>query len=349
MNSISSIREEAFKLASSKTDISKVMEDPTYEKYGSIYIATTANVVDTMKLYKNCNDVLAIGGTGAHCYEAILNGATTVDMFDVNELQKLYFEYMYTAIMHLDYETFIKHFTLANKTSFMHKSEIKDLLSEELYNKLVKYLPKDVEFVFSPLYDYYDSFDLLTSNLFITDHPINLDYLKRNASFYNEDEYYKLQKILRKENCQIKYKTVSLTDVPSEFDKQYDLIVLDNLLQYYKDIPELETPYLTNLFIQKKLSNLLEDEGVIQVNYGFGIAAEAFKEKFNIPSNFELPKDTLLSILPKNIILREEQENGINIPLVERYGDYSYDFITGVEIEDGANMDNLVLTYKKKR
>ena len=279
MNSISSIREEAFKLASSKTDISKVMEDPTYEKYGSIYIATTANVVDTMKLYKNCNDVLAIGGTGAHCYEAILNGATTVDMFDVNELQKLYFEYMYTAIMHLDYETFIKHFTLAKKTSFMHKSEIKDLLSEELYNKLVK----------------------------------------------------------------------SLTDVPSEFDKQYDLIVLDNLLQYYKDIPELETPYLTNLFIQKKLSNLLKSEGVIQVNYGFGIAAEAFKEKFNIPSNFELPKDTLLSILPKSMILREEQENGINIPLVEEYGDYSYDFITGVEIEDGANMDNLVLTYKKKR
>lgn len=349
MNSIFNIRKEAFKLAASQPEASDVIEDPMYQKYSSIYIAPTANVVDTMKLYKDYSEVLSVGSTGAHCYEALLNGAKKVDMFDINELQKLYFEYMYTAIMHLDYEAFIKHFTLATKTSFMHKNEIKDLLSEELYNKIVKYLPEDVEKVFSSLYDYYDNFDLLASNLFITDHPINLDYLKRNASIYNEAEYYKLQKILRQENCQISYQTVSLTDVPKKFDKQYDLIVLDNILQFYKDIPGLEAPYLTNMFIQKKLSNLLKDDGTIQANYGFGIATEAFKEKFNIPSNFELPKNPLLFLVPKEFIVALEQQNGINIPLVEKWKNYSYDFISGVEIEDGINTDNLVLTYKKKR
>ena len=76
------IRNAAFRLAEQKF----VAGEPTYGLYSPIYIASTSNVTDTMNLYKNYEDVLTVGGTGAHAYEALLHGAKHVDLFDINEL-----------------------------------------------------------------------------------------------------------------------------------------------------------------------------------------------------------------------------------------------------------------------
>lgn len=331
-------RDEAFKLASKGSN--KV--NPVYTKYSPIYIAATSNVKGTMGLYQNYESVLAVGSTGAYGFEAALNNAKKVDLFDINELQRLFFEYMYTAIIYLDYETFIKHFTIKKATSILTRNDLKDLLSEELYSKLYYFLPSDVEDVFTLLYSYKDNASLLLSSLFRTEHLIDLNYLKKNISFYNEEQYYKLQKILLEDRCIIDYRTASLTDLPKEFNDKYDLIILDNILQYYKDIISLETPYAVNMFIQKKLSKLLTEEGVIQVNYGFEVAADAFKKKFNIPYELENPNYI------KDLILKREIKEGINIPLVEKWDNYSYSFIPGVEQIEGRNSENLVLTYKKK-
>lgn len=62
--------------------------DPSHSNISSIYIAPTANVIDTVNLYNNYKDVLSVGGTGAIGYECILNGAKRVDLFDINYLQK---------------------------------------------------------------------------------------------------------------------------------------------------------------------------------------------------------------------------------------------------------------------
>lgn len=338
MVNIYQARDAAFKLASEKYEAGKSV----YTLFSPIYIAATSNVTSTVDLYKDYNSVLSVGGTGAHGFEVALNGAKKVDLFDANYLQKLYFEYMKTAVMYLDYETFVKHFTLQVQRKIFKKSEIRDLLSNELYDKLVYYLPEDVETVFTSLYDWFDSTDLILSSLFRFEHFITLDYLKKNISFYNEEQYYELQKILRAGSCEFNYETLSLVDVPKHFQTGYDLIILDNILQYYKNIPGLDDPYLVNMFIRKKLSNLLVDNGQIQVNYGFEVATDAFREKFKIPYNKEH-----LDFYRK-FQLQEEMKKGINIPLVEKWDDYTYSFVSGVERIQGGKSDNLVLSYRKK-
>ena len=335
------LREQAFKLANLKYKVGNT----DFTQYSGIYLASTSNTKKMMELYKDARTVLAEGSTGAIGYEAILNGAVKVDLFDINELQRLFFLYMKTAIEVLSYEDFIKHFTLKEQYTMMPKDKIKDLLSNELYEKLRFYLDDDVEFVFGPLFDYFYSSDLILSGLFRFEHPINIDYLKRTVSFYNEEEYYKLQKLLRQEKVEINYYTCSLMDVPTIFDEQYDLIALDNILQTYQKIKGIETVYETNRFVDKKLGKLLTDDGVIQAAYGFEIATDALKETLKIPFDKNFSNDNPIS----RYAIKEDMKNGICSGLIKKWDHYSYDFIEGVEENNGIISDNVVLTYKKRK
>ncbi len=326
-------RDMAFKLAAQRNN---KIEKTIYDGYSSIYLASTSNVKDTFKLYDNYQKVLSIGSTGAHGFEALLNNASQVDLFDINELQRIYYELMKTAIMILKYEDFIKYFTLKIHKDYYTQSEIKDLLSHELYEKIKNYLPDEVNYVYGPLYDYYDSIDLIFSKLYRFEHPLSLKYLKRFISFYNEEEYYKLQKILRTNPAIINFKRASLTEVPDNFKRDYDLIILDNILQYYKDFPELDDLDKVDNFIKNHLAKLLSENGIIQVNYGYQLAAEALK--------VELASISLKDFNPiKGLIIVQEIVNGINNMLIKNKKGYTYDFIPGVE----QTGENLVLSYKK--
>lgn len=294
----------------------------------------------TLNLYANYQKVLAVGSTGAHGYEALLHGAKQVDLFDVNELQRLYYEYMKTAIMQLDYEDFMKHFTLQEQQNIMAMHKYSDLLSNELYDKLVDFVPDDVKEVFTPLYDYFYSTELITSELFRLEHIITPEYLKKYVSFYEEENYNKLKRILQENENVITYQTCSLTDVPKKYKDQYDLVILDNILQYYKDIPTLDTPYDVNRFLSKSMVQRLTEKGCIQATYGFEIAADAFMEKLG------LEKEEKLSFL-KRIAIQEELKEGIHIPLIQKRYGYEYDLIPGVETCDETITKNLVLTYQK--
>ncbi len=322
--------------------------ETAHTTHSPIYIASTENVRDLMKLYKNYESVLTVGSTGAQGLEAVLNGARKIDLFDINELQRLYFEYMLTAIIILDYETFIKYFTIKTYKSSSERTLFKDLLSEELYDKVVKYLPKDVETFYTPLYDYFDSVDLILSDLYCSDYTLLLSYLKKYISFYNEDEYYKLQRILRNEQCIISYKTLSITEVLKQYNGKYDLIMLSNVLQFYDQIENLNTIQLVEDFINN-LSNLLTEDGVIEVSYLFEIATLAFKDKIGI--SFDKSKINFLI----EFILEQEAKRTVNIPLFKSSDNYSYSIIKGVENDEGVEKsfleqhDNMVLTYRNSK
>lgn len=339
MSNLLEAREKAFELVTTPHK----NENISFNQYSSIYMASTSNVIDTMSLYNDYKKVLAVGSTGAHGYEALLNGATKVDLFDINELQRLYFEYMKTAIIHLKYEDFIKHFTLKYQKNIFQKSEISDFLSNELYSKLSPFVPKDVEFVFGPLFEMFYSPDLILSRLFKFNHNLTLNYLKKYISFYNEDEYYRLQNILRKGKSTIQYYQANLCDIPIKFADKYDLIILDNILQYYKNISEISTPYNVNMFIYKKLSTLLSENGCIQACYGFEIAADGLKKSFNIPY-----KNKINSTIFAQLLLEKELKEGICYQLAKKWNHYSYNFIEGVEKNHNENAQNVVLTYKPR-
>lgn len=332
-------RERAFNLVSCEYK----MGSRLYTRYSPIYLAATSNVKSTLALYRGYEKVLAVGSTGAHGYEAALNNAKKVDMFDINELQKIYYEYMNTAIMYLDYEDFIKYFTLKEQKNLFKKSDIRDLLSNELFQRLEPYLSKEVQFVLGPIFDYFDSPDIVLSGLVRFEHPITLDYLKKYISFYNREEYYKLQNILRNHLCEINYYQESLENVPNKFHDVYDLIILDNILQGYSNIKSLDTSYKVNMFINKKLDSLLSDNGNLQVAYGFEVATDALKSGLQIP--YEESKQPFASVM-----IKREQKEGICSQLIKKWNNYSYDFILGVEQEmEKRLVDNVVLTYRKRK
>lgn len=343
MSDLEILKKEAFKLAKQPLETHKTH----YFEYDGIYIAPTSNTKQMMKLYKDCKKVLTVGSTGAIGYEALLNGATEVDLFDINNLQRLYFMYQKTAITILKYEEFIKHFTLTNQTFPLYKSMTKNLLSNELFDKLYPYLDKEVKEVFGALYDFYYSQDLILSALFRFEHTLATDYLKRTISYYNKEQYYQLQKILREEKAKITYQPCSLIDVPKIFQEKYDLIALDNILQYYETIPELNTISKINMFIKEQLANVLNENGLIHVMYGFEVETDALKEVLNFRSRKTDSQDNLEELL-KKFILKNYMNKSVCAGLIKGETLYSYTIIEGVEEEHGQISDNVVLTYQKK-
>lgn len=315
-----------------------------YGKYSSIYLAPTGNVKDMMEPFKGAKRVLAVGGAGAFGFEADINGAEVVDMFDCNALQKCFFELVKASIIVLSYEEFMTYFSLVVQKEVMTHKEMQDLISPVLFRKIEDFLPFEARFLYEELFSRYDSVDMLHSSLYRYAHAIYREYLCRFASMYDEEKYYQLQDKLRRRVCKVEYSIESLTDLPKKFKGPYDLVVLGNILQYYEKIPLLDTPYAVNMFIKKELSKLLSEDGVIQVNYGFGLATEIWKKKQGLP----ITKNAYNSTLQGNMQIDANMKKDLNTALFAR-GGYDYYLFEGVETYDtGARVDNMSLVYRPK-
>lgn len=333
MSEITETTLKALELARCKYNSRKT----AFGKYSSIFLAPTGNVKDMMSNFKNAKRVLAVGGAGAFGLEAVGNGATKVDMFDSNALQKHYAEMVKAAMTILDYEEFMKYFTLKSQGTFMSREALKDLVSEELFEKIMILLSYETQVLYNNLYARFDSVDLIYSKLYRFEYAITREYLKKFASMYDEERYYKIQKILRNKEAEITYTTADVRDLPTVFKGPYELIILGNIFQYYKDIPGLDTPWDVNNFIKNQLSNLLTDDGIIQVNYGFKTATFALKEYLNLRTGVNGSDSSAI---------RYEMRNGINVPLVRKWG-YDYKFFPGVEFGGDDKTENMIITFKK--
>ena len=312
-----------------------------YGSHASIYIAPTGNVKDMMAEFKKAKRVLAVGGAGAFGFEAGINDAEVVDMFDCNVLQKHFYELVKASITILPYEEFMDYFTLKTQGEMQPIVEWRNLLAPDLLFKVGDLLPFETSIVFTALYQRFSHYDMLNSALFRLAHAIYRDFLTRFASMYNEEAYYKLQEKLRKQAVQISYQTASLFDLPKKFDGPYDLVVLGNIPQYYKNISGLNSVFAMNTFIKKELSKLLAPDGVIAVNYGFECSTRCLKNSLglqNLPSkSYDTPKG--------RFVLREEAKQDIMTGLYKK-GGYEVFFIVGVETFDGQLAENSVLTYR---
>lgn len=124
--------------------------------------------------------------------------------------------------------------------------------------------------------------------------------------------------------------------------------MFDNILQYYKNIPRLNDVYKVNNFIKNDVSNMLTDNGVVQVAYGFEVASDAVCKVINRKIPNMTTADALLLEMNKEYINKEKKE-GIISNLARKYNDYSLHFIPGVEADSFFRHypENVVLTYKK--
>lgn len=308
-----------------------------HESNTSIYLSTTSNVKGMLNVCGKKNKVLSVGSTGAQGFEALLNGATKVDLFDINQYQKYYYEYLKTAIMYLEHEEFIKYFTVLELKRHISYEIYENLLSHELYYKIGKYLEGETKLFFDYIYTNYNDNSFIFSSLFRYNYNLYVNHLNKMASFYNKEEYYKLKNILIYKDV-INYKICSIENLKENFSESYDLILLDNILNYYLQMENLNTKEKIINYIETDLTSMLNENGLLQATYLFKCGTNYF----NLNTK-GIPTSDFSEIINKN----NYKEKELSYDLYTKYN-YEVNYVDGVE-DFFTKKTNAVMTKTRKK
>lgn len=195
------------------------------KKYYSVYDFTNENIacLDFIYDFKDAK-VLSVVGSGDQYFASILYGAKQVDLFDINPTSYLYFLLKFYSIRELSYEEFCDFLV------------IKNLQNLNVYEKLIKVLPKDV-------LKYYKYILLNSKNkkLIFKRDGIDLSNKKSKKYYFNQSyyiipyfdkkNYYKLQELLKKQNIP-KYYELNFIDIKDKIKDNYDIALLSNIYNY---------------------------------------------------------------------------------------------------------------------
>lgn len=319
----------------------EIEKEDKFTSYSPIYVAPTSNVKDTVKLYNNVKKALVVGSQGALIYELLLNGTTEIDCFDKNILQYLYYELLKTSIMYDDFKDFELNFTAIKKGPYQNYNL---MLDSDMFFDLIPKMEEPARSYWSNLFMSENINKLLSTNLFRMSYMVDSPYLRNLSSIYEIDSFYKLQEILNSKDIKINYHICDITDIHKEFaSKTYDLIMFDNILQYYKSIPALDNIVLVHKYVREKLASMLNKNGKIQLGYGFEVIARSVSE---ILGRDYYHMDGIQEKFAQMVTNKSIKEDFIP-NMIKKYDRYDLDFIRGVETMDGYESENVVLTYKK--
>lgn len=186
---------------------------------GSVYRFTNENVTSYGTLYSLDNaNVLSVLGSGDQYFTCILNGASEVDLYDINVQSWPYFVFKYYAIMILSFEEFFSLFV----ESYLN--------NEGLCDKVMNYLPMDVK---KSLNDFIHFNGKLSEMLLNDAMHDNRNFLNgRVIPYFDRDNYYKLQSLLCKRNLPEVY-FYDLRDLPIVLEsKSYDIVFNSNIYSW---------------------------------------------------------------------------------------------------------------------
>ena len=221
--------------------------------FDHIYPFTNENI---SAYYKNIDfenkKVLTVVGSGDHILNAFLDGAKSVDAFDINPLAKHYTELKIAAIKTFDLKDYILFFYPSKTYQYMNINKIFSLCDSLKVEEVV---------FWSYCYVILNSLN----NLFNYDIPKLKDVIKANEYLHNETNYYKLRKILKEKEP--KFYDLNIFDL-DENNKKYDIILLSNIVAYldlfYKD----DYTYLKKL--RDVLNNIKNEDSVVLLSYLYG-------------------------------------------------------------------------------
>lgn len=211
---------------------------------------------EDMKLYPKENlkgkNILTITSSGDHALNAILNGATNIDSFDVNVFSKYVSALKIAMIKKYGYYDFFKRMKwIENVESLNFNSK------ENIIDSVRKYLSCD-EYLF------WSTFERLRTNNKVRFNDVINVYgnLKLNA-YVDIFEYNKLK---RKLKCaSVMYYDSDVINVAKNVSKKYDRVFLSNVLEY---VLASNTPNFINNYhsVMEKLDKILLPSSII---YGY--------------------------------------------------------------------------------
>ena len=236
-------------------------EDYANDKRNVIYNIATEEIDHFMpKLDVEDKKILTVAGSGDQLLTCALNGAKSVDAFDINPLQIYFTKLKVSALKALGVGEFNDYF---------YK---KLMFSRSLYNKVRDYLDNSTRTFFDSLYknDLESKFYRLMVNENID------DSFSIIPSYTKEENYYITRNNLEK--MDIRYITSDLLKIHKKTKKEYDVIMLSNIYKWLysnKYLTAEEKKDMFMKFVNTRLINLLSDDGIIQL-YS---SANGYKEK----------------------------------------------------------------------
>ena len=116
--------------------------EPNLDNFSFTYLFATENISGfSKKISFKDKTILTVCSSGDQAFNAILNDALTVDLFDVNIFSKYYFNLKLAAIKSLNYEEFLDFLTpknIVNKNNvFLLDTYLK--IRNEIRNEEIKY------------------------------------------------------------------------------------------------------------------------------------------------------------------------------------------------------------------
>lgn len=236
-------------------------EDYANDKRNIIYNTATEEIDHFMPVLNVENKkVLTVASSGDQLLTCALNGANSVDAFDINPFQIYFTKLKVAALKALNVDEFNRYFYA-------------DLMySRGLYIKIRDYLDNSTRLFFDSLYK--NGFESRFDNLMVN---LNVDKSFSIIPSYTKEDNYDIAKY-NLEKMDIRYITSDLLKIHKKTKKEYDVIMLSNIYKWLysnKFLTEEEKKDKFMKFVNARLMNLLSDDGIIQL-YS---SANGYKEK----------------------------------------------------------------------
>ena len=226
--------------------------DYAFQDKSSVYLFTNENISGCQKCLGNLNGarVLTVASSGDHAFEAYMNGASHIDMFDINSYQRNVVELKSHMIRRLPYSDFMDFFF--DKKNFWNPKIIAPIAAN-----------------FSPeLTSFMHDYETLGRQMFKYRGATVYDYELRHISYLTLDKYY--YKLRGKLPERLSFSHCNLEQLSAKFNQRYDLIMLSNIFYYmYLDEPINEKRFFKfyKSILQPLAEKNLNDGGWICFNY----------------------------------------------------------------------------------
>lgn len=246
-----------------------------YGKYSSAFLFGTENQEGINRVVDyNDKDVFTVASSGDQYVGAVYYGAQKVDIYDVNRLTYSLSILKIVSIMTLDYKEFIS-FLVPNQGDDVGKK----FWNLKTLKKVMSIMPSDVAYFWDNIM--YECKKIGFDGSFVVpDHPhAYRENIEKGMPFYaNEEEYYKLQRMLRNRPFPKFYEADVLSLGEIMCDK-YDFIYLSNIIEClvcvelscypfspgYGTEDRTEERYIFKM--AKEVMPFLKDNGVILFDY----------------------------------------------------------------------------------
>lgn len=234
----------------------KRIKSNDFEEIDTAYLFTNENINGYMPNLSK-QSVLTVGSCGDHYFNALLNEAHKVDLFDINYISKFIIYLKKAGFEYLDYDTFCIFFGLY---------DIHRIFDYDIYQLFSKFLNDEATAYWNYLYELARNrgHSIYESDIISNYHHHIEEVLASNA-YFKEKEFLKLKKILANIS-DISFIHTDINELPFLLQENYDSMFLSNIGTYQNN-----TIFMKTL---KKLSKYLNVHGKIYFAYIYGNVSE---------------------------------------------------------------------------